>query len=112
MSKNWILVPTLALLAFAGSIAVVKADEAKKDTDYAALAVKYDKLAAAQDAIIHEHASMKVEKARMHPGKPGISVNAAMDKHCDAIIRDAKKLKADYKAFADWCRLMVKEGLK
>ena len=109
MKKNWILVSVLAVLAFVGSIGVVKADnsnsgtQVKNGTDYSALAAKYDKLAADQDVIITEHETMKVAYTQQHAG---------MDKHCNAIIKDAKKLKADYVAFADWARLMAKETVK
>ncbi len=112
MKNNWLLIPAFALLVSFGITPVVKAEEAKKGKDYAALASKYEKLAAEQDAVIAEHEGMKVSKAKQHPGKPGLSENDKMNKHCNAIIKDAKKLKADYESFAAFCKLMAKEGVK
>lgn len=111
MKKFRILVPVLALLAFIGSFAIVKADDMKQGMDYAALAAKYDKLAADQDAIIAEHQSMLINTDRQNPGSEKRGGNP-MNKHCNAIIKDAKKLKADYVAFAAWARLAAKENVK
>ncbi len=111
MKKNWILAPMLAILAFVGSFAVVKADadskedakEAKQTSHYSDMAAKYDKMASDQDAIIAEHEAMKVSYTQQHAG---------MEKHCNAIIKDAKKLKADYESFATWSKMMAKEDMK
>ncbi len=120
MKKNWILVPVLAILAFVGSMSVVKADadskedavEAKQAAKYSDLAVKYEKLAADQDAIISEHETMKMDMAKKNPGKPGVSVNEKMDMHCNTIIKNAKKSKAGFESFASWCKMMAKEDMK
>ena len=120
MKKNWILVPMLALLAFVGSVAVVKADadtkedkmEAKQADHYSDMATKYEKMASDQESVIAEHETMKVDYAKQHAGKPGVSENGKMAKHCNMIIKDAKKLKADYEGFASWCKMMAKEDMK
>lgn len=112
MKKKLFWVPVLTFLIGFGFTAVLKADEMKQGTDYAALATKYEKMAADQDAVIAEHETMKTDMEKQHPGKPGVSENAKMKKHCDSIIKDAKKLKADYEGFAAWCKLMAKENVK
>ena len=108
MKKSWILFSALTLLAFAGSLAIVQAKEAKKSKDYTALAAKYDKLAAKQAAIVKEHESMLADTDKQNPGSAKHGGNP-MDKHCNSIIKDAKKLQSDYQSFADWCRSMAKE---
>ena len=107
-----LLVPALALLiGGALSVSKVMANESK-GVDYAALGAKYEKLAVAQDAVISEHEAMKMKEEKKNPGKPGMSSIAKMNKHCNAIIKDAKKLKVDYESFAAWCKLMATEGVK
>lgn len=115
--RKW-LVPLSAVLICAGffSALKVRADETapaamKSGTDYAALAAKYEKMAADQDAVIAEHQEMLRQTGVQHPGNEKHGGNP-MDKHCNAIIRDAKKLKADYLAFAAWAKLAAKEDVK
>lgn len=108
MKTKRLLIAALALAVGMGAASVVLAGAG--GADYKALAAKYDKLAAAQDKVVQEHETMKADTAKQNTGKPGLSVNAKMKKHCDAIIRDAKKLKKDYEAFAAWARMMAEEG--
>ena len=74
--------------------------------DHSALAASYEERAKAQDGVIAEHQKMKQEGVTE---KTSAAAKAKMDKHCDAIINDAKKLQADYKAFAQWHRLQAAE---
>ncbi len=71
-----------------------------------AKAAEYEKKAAEQEAVIQEHEKMKEDYKRSHGinGKNEF-LFTAMQKHCDAIIHDAGKLKADYEGFAQWHRM-------
>ena len=109
------LIPALALAIGLGALpgSKVKADDTAKSgaIDYAALATKYEKMAADEDAVIAEHQAMLKQADVQNPGNEKRGGNP-MNKHCNAIIRDAKKLKADYEAFASFCKMMVKETEK
>ena len=72
-------------------------------------AAAYEQKATDLDAVIAEHKAMKKEGVTE---KTQVSVRQKMDKHCDAIIADATKLRDDYKAFATWYRLQATEEKK
>lgn len=109
------LIPVLVLVIGLGALPVskVKADNTAKGgtVDYAALATKYEKMAADEGAVIAEHQAMLKQADVQNPGNEKRGGNP-MNKHCNAIIKDAKKLKADYEAFAAFCKMMVKETEK
>lgn len=69
-------------------------------------AAAYDAKAKDLDAVIAEHQQMK--KSGMTEKTPA-STRTKMEKHCDAIIKDAAKLRDDYKAFAQHHRMMAME---
>lgn len=72
-----------------------------------AKAAAYEQKAADLDAVVAEHKAMK--KAGMTDKTP-VSVRQKMEKHCDAIITDAAKLRDDYRAFATWHKMQGMEG--
>ncbi len=69
-------------------------------------AAAYEQKAAELDAVVAEHKAMK--KAGMTDKTP-VSVRQKMEKHCDAIITDAAKLRDDYRAFATWHKMQGME---
>lgn len=87
--------------------ASVSADPPKTKADHIAIAEKYEKMAADEDAVAQEHVTMLREyKANAHhyPKQVREKWIADMRRHCNAIIRDARKLAADYRAVAKWHR--------
>ncbi len=81
--------------------------------EHLAAAEKYEAKAAEQDAIAAEHFEMmKRYRANAHryPKQVREKRLAAMRKHCNAIIRDARRLAADYRAMARWHRTMAADS--
>jgi hypothetical protein len=80
----------------------------KTKAEHIAIAEKYETKAAEQDAIVQEHTEMLKEyraNAARYPKQVREKRIAAMKKHCNAIIRDSKRLAADYRAMAHWHRV-------
>jgi hypothetical protein len=78
--------------------------------EHIAAAEEYEAKAAEQDAIAAEHFEMmKQYRARAHryPKQVREKRLAAMRKHCNAIIRDARRLAADYRAMVKWHRTLA-----
>jgi hypothetical protein len=87
--------------------AFAKAEAPKTKADHIAIAEKYEKMAADQEAIVEEHATMLQEyKANAHryPKQVREKWIAEMNRHCKAIMRAAKQLAAEYKSVAKWHR--------
>lgn len=78
--------------------------------EHTAVAASYDLRIADLDALIAEHQKMKKDyrtrvpryKGAVAPGRD--SELAEMDKHCDAIIGDATRLRNELAEFAKWHR--------
>lgn len=104
---------SLTVLALGLSVFITSAvSMAKGKIDHAALSQKYEKMASEQDAIIKEHEQMKKDKKSMQAGLPKATREKTisdMEKHCDAIISDAKKLGEDYRAMAQWHKMRDEE---
>lgn len=99
----------LALIAVAAVVSVlfvqgpVMAHVAKTKADHMAMADKYEKMAADQEAVAKEHTEMKSEyHAKWFPKQEREKAISEMDKHCDAIISESKKIADEYKALALW----------
>jgi hypothetical protein len=91
---------------------IANAEAPKTKADHIAIAEKYEKLAADAEAVAQEHTTMLKEyKANAHryPKQVREKRIAEMDRHCKAIIRDARKLAADYTAVAKWHRTAAAE---
>ncbi len=76
------------------------------------LAASYEEKALTQDALILEHEQMKTDFAKSVATSPkgGLPPSVkAMEKHCDAIIKDASNLKAELLDFAKWHRMRAAE---
>ena len=100
----------LATLLLAMALPVrVQADEV---SDHQGLVASYEKKAAEQDAVIAEHEQMKKDYAARFsvPQKGGkLPQIQAMEKHCNAIIEDATKLRDEYRDFAKWHKMRAAE---
>lgn len=75
--------------------------------EHIAIAEKYEKKAAEQDAITQEHTQM-LKDYRANPARYPKQVRqkriAAMKKHCNGIIRASTQLANEYRAMAKWHR--------
>ena len=97
-----------------GSVAAM-AGAAKTKADHLAQVAKYEKLAAEEQAIIKEHTDMKAD---YHSNQASLAKQTRekslsdMDKHCDAIIAEAKKLADEYSAMALWHKMRADETEK
>lgn len=104
------LILILQSLLVLPTYAIEDALEAAKSHEEAAL--NYEQKAAAQDTLIAEHQQMKKEyKQRyfINEKVTPISRIQKMEKHCDAIIKDAEELKRDMLDFAKWHRMRAEE---
>jgi len=109
MKKLSIIIFSLVIMIASAVAQNVYAEEPSQvATDHLAMAKSYEDKAAAQDALVAEHEQMKAYyKARYSINErimPMIQL-MKMEEHCDAIIKDAQKLKADFLDFAKWHRL-------
>ena len=100
------------VVATAVSSGVYAAEPSQVAADHLAMAKSYEDKAAAEDALIAEHEQMKRHyKARFFISEritPMIQL-MKMEKHCDVIIEDAQKMKADFLDFAKWHRMLAAE---
>ena len=103
---NSIIVSAGILAGVLGFAPRAFAADATQTTTHADKAAAYEQKAAELDAVVVEHKQMKT--AGMTQKTP-VSVREKMDKHCDAIIADATKLRDDYKSFATWHRMQSTE---
>ena len=113
MKKLSIIIYSLVIM-IAAAVAqnVYAAEPSQVAADHLAMAKSNEDKAAAQDVLIAEHEQMKMHyKARFFINErttPMILV-MKMEQHCDSIIKDAQKLKADFLDFAKWHRARAAE---
>jgi hypothetical protein len=115
ISKIRILIASIAFAAFAFTATAVFADEAKVPTtpaEFEALAKQYKDQAAAYKKTAEDHKAMAAAYAKAHPDAKGGAknpFNAKMQKHCEALAKDAEKLAADAEKAADFYSMRAKE---
>ncbi len=98
-----------ALLAILAAGPILSATVPQTVDEHVSMATAYDERAEAQAAVVKEHEDMrKAYNTTVNDKTPAI-VREKMDKHCGAIIKDAKKLQDDFKAFAQWHRMRAAE---
>ena len=88
-------------------------DVPKTKAAHLAVAEKYEKLAAQQDAIAKEHAQMKQDYNTNQAALPKQTREKSlseMDQHCDALIQTAKKEADEYRAIAQWHKIRATES--
>lgn len=108
------ILAALAFTAFAVGAATSHADEVKLPetaADHEALAKQYKEEAAQYRKVVGEHQAMAAAYAKAHPDpKAGKNPwNAKMQKHCEALAKDAEKLAVDADKAADYHTLRAKE---
>jgi hypothetical protein len=105
ISRMTVVAASTYLLAAAFIHSSAAANVPTTKEDHIAAAEEYEAKAAEQEAIAAEHFEMmKQYRARAHRYSKQVREKrlAAMRKHCNAIIRDARRLAADYRAMAKW----------
>ncbi len=113
MKALTILVLCLAIMAASAvTYTAYAAEPSQVAADHLAMSKSYEEKAAALDSVITEHEQMKKDykihffiNEKVTP----IARLKKMNDHCDAIIKDAKKLKAEYLDFAKWHRMRAEE---
>lgn len=109
------LIASLAFAAFALTATASFAEEAKvpaTPAEHEALAKQYKDQAAQYKKTADEHRAMAAAYAKANPdSKGGVknSWNAKMQKHCDALAKDADKLAVDSEKSADYHTMRAKE---
>jgi organic radical activating enzyme len=91
---------------------VYGADLSKAIADHTNSAFTYEKRAAELDTVINEHLQMKKEyKKRFYIDEQTTPtpVLQEMEQHCDAIVRDANRLKSNFLALAEWHKLLASD---
>jgi len=113
MKTLGIAILSLALLIGFASFQNLNAAELPQvSADHLKMVKYYEGKAAEQDAIITEHQQMKKEyKQRYFINEKVTPVSRLknMEQHCDAIINDAQKLKADFLESAKWHKMRAAE---
>ena len=109
---------TLALLflsllgLMASSDILAKVEIPKTKADHLAVAERYERLAADEDAIVKEHTEMKKDyktNQAVLPKQTREQSLTEMEQHCDAIISEARNLADEYKAIANWHKIRATE---
>ena len=114
-TKTRTILAALAFATFALTASASRADEAKVPTttaEHEALAKQYREEAAQYKKVGDEHRAMAAAYAKAHPdSKGGVKNpwNAKMQKHCEALSKDADKLAADAEKAADFHTARGKE---
>jgi hypothetical protein len=109
------LLAALAFATFAITSTAAFADDAKVPAtaaDHEALAKQYKEEAAQYRKVAAEHEAMASAYAKEHPDAKGGAknpFNAKMQKHCEALKKDAEKLATDAEKAADYHTLRAKE---
>lgn len=103
---NSIVVSAAVIAGVLGFAPRAFAEDAVKTLTHAEKAEAYEQKATELDAVVAEHKAMKKDG---FTEKTPVTVRQKMEKHCDAIITDAAKLRDDYKAFATWHRMNATE---
>jgi hypothetical protein len=78
--------------------------------EHIAVAEKYEKMAAEQDAVAQEHNQMLEDykaNAAKYPKQVREKRIAEMKKHCTAIIRTSKQIAKEYRDMAHWHRMVA-----
>lgn len=114
-TKTRTILASLAFAAFVLTATSSFADEAKVPTtaaEHQALAKQYQDQAAQYKKVADDHKAMAAAYAKAHPdSKGGVknSWNAKMQKHCQALAKDADKLASDAEKAADYHTARGKE---
>ena len=111
------MIGSMMLVAFVGVSAAGRpayADLTASETaaNHEAMAAKYEEQAAAEEVLIQEHVQMKKDykkKFFINEKVTPASKYQVMERHCDAIIKKARRLEAELLDFAKWHRMSAAE---
>jgi hypothetical protein len=98
-----------ALVAILAAGPIMSATIPQTADEHLGMATSYDERAEAQAAVVKEHEDMRKAYNASVNDKTPPAIREKMDKHCGAIIKDAKKLQDDFKAFAQWHHMRAAE---
>lgn len=108
IQKNFVALVVMAIALLTTSV-VMASTTPKSKADCLAVAEKYEKLAAEQEAVVQEHKEMKqhyrLSVANSLPKTTREKSISDMEKHCDAIIASAQKLATEYRSMAEWHKI-------
>ena len=99
----------VALMAVLAAGPIMSATVPQTATEHLSMATAYDEKAEAQAVVVKEHEDMRKAYNATVNDKTPAAIREKMDKHCGAIMKDAKKLQDDFKAFAQWHRMRAAE---
>ncbi|TAK06164.1 MAG: hypothetical protein EPO39_09560 [Candidatus Manganitrophaceae bacterium] len=102
----------VGLILAAASAPVYAADVDQVISEHLAKAASYEEKAKAQDALIAEHQQEKKDYKKRYYINDKITppqTLAVVEKHCDAVIGDAAKVRDDLQEFAKWHRMRATE---
>ncbi len=111
-TRNIVILSLVIMIGFALSHNLYAADQSQVIADHLKMAKYYDGKAAEQDALITEHQQMKTDYKKDYYINEKITPSARLKKmedHCDAIIKDAQKLKTEFLEFAKWHKMRAAE---
>ena len=102
-----ILLGTFGVVVMATSLMVRAAETNQAATDHGAKAAFYEGKAKAEQSVIDDHRHMLLEQfnEQITPKQIVRRQNA----HCEALIRDAEKLREDFLDLARWHRMRAAE---
>ncbi|HVW69154.1 MAG TPA: hypothetical protein VHB68_09270 [Steroidobacteraceae bacterium] len=108
------ILAALVFTAFTAGAATSRAEEVKLPqtaADHEALAKQYKEEAVQYRKVVTEHQEMAAAYAKAHPdSKAGKNPwNVKMQKHCEALAKDAEKLAVDADKAADYHTNRAKE---
>jgi len=111
-TRNIALLSLVFLMGFMLSQNLYAAEPSQVASDHLKMEKYYEGKAAEQDAIIAKHQQMKREYKQQYfinEKVTPVSQLKKMEQHCDAIIHDVEKLKADYLESAKWHAMRAAE---
>jgi hypothetical protein len=111
-TRNIVILSLVVMIGFALSHNLYAAEPSQVAADHLKMAKYYEDKAAEQEAIITEHQQMKTDYKKDYYINEKLTPSAKLKKmegHCDAIIKDAKKLKTEFLEFAKWHKMRAAE---
>jgi hypothetical protein len=111
-TRNIVILSLAIMIGFALSHNLYAAEPSQVAAKHLSMVKYYEGKAAEQDAIITEHQQMKTDYKKQYFINEKITPSVrlkTMDNHCDAIIRDAKKLDNELLELAKWHKMRAAE---
>lgn len=100
------------MIGFALPNYLYAAEPSQVAADHLSMVKYYEGKAAEEEALITEHQQMKTDYKKRFFINEKITPSArlkSMEDHCDAIIRDAKKLDTEFLDLAKWHKMRAAE---